>query len=66
MKFRQYDTTSVEPQPLEAADVTSNRIEVVRRLLRTRAMLQESRNRSAELQGALERFKYQQSKIDGR
>lgn len=34
------------------------------RLLKMRAMLQETRNRSAGLQTALELFKYKQSKID--
>jgi len=47
-------------------DETSSQAQILRRLLKTRAMLQESRNRSAELQGALERFKYQQAKIVGR
>ncbi len=46
-------------------DETSSQFQILRRLLKTRAMLQESRNRSAELQSALERFKYQQSKIGG-
>jgi len=65
MKFRQNAVTSVEPQPPGAA-ADPNQSEIVRRLLKTRAMLQESRNRSAELQNALERFKYEQSKIAGR
>ena len=37
----------------------------VARLIKMRAMLQETRNRSAELQSALELFKYKQSRIDG-
>lgn len=37
----------------------------VARLLKMRAMLQETRNRSAELQTALEQFKYRQAKIGG-
>jgi len=65
MKFRQNAVNSVEPQPPGAA-ASSNQAEILRRLLKTRAMLQESRNRSAELQSALERFKYEQSKIAGR
>ena len=66
MKFRQHPVPAVEPQPPEAAAVRPNQAEILRRLLKTRAMLQESRNRSAELQNALERFKYEQSKITGR
>ena len=65
MKFRQNAAIRLEAQPSDAAAVSSNQSEIVRRLLKTRAMLQESRNRSAELQNALERFKYQQSKITG-
>jgi len=64
MKFQQHAEMPTEPQP--PAAVTSPQAEIVRRLLKTRAMLQESRNRSAELQNALERFKYEQSKIAGR
>jgi hypothetical protein len=57
----QIQTTEVSP-----ADESSNRAQIVRRLIKARAMLQESRNRSAELQGALERFKYAQAKIGER
>jgi hypothetical protein len=46
-----------------SSDGAVRRSEVVQRLIKTRAMLQETRNRSAELQCALERFKYQQKKI---
>jgi hypothetical protein len=66
MKFLQNAAMPLEAQPPDAAAASSNQSEIVRRLLKTRAMLQESRNRSAELQNALERFKYEQSKIAGR
>jgi len=39
------------------------RARILRSLIKTRAMLQETRNRSAELKCALELFKYRQSKI---
>ena len=39
------------------------RARIVRSLIKTRAMLQETRNRSAELQNALERFKDRKAKI---
>jgi hypothetical protein len=41
----------------------AQRARIVRRLIKVRAMLQESRNRSEELQCALARFKYRQAKI---
>ena len=66
MKFQQYAVTPAEPPVSDATAASSNQAEILRRLLKTRAMLQESRNRSAELQNALERFKYEQSKITGR
>ena len=37
----------------------------IARLIKMRAMLQETRNRSAQLQSALDLFKYKQAKIDG-
>ena len=43
----------------------SNRARIVRSLLKTRARLQETRNRSAELQSALETFKNKQARIGG-
>ena len=43
----------------------SNRARIIRSLLKTRARLQETRNRSAELQSALEMFKHKQSQIGG-
>ena len=58
------DDAQLEQVPPE--DDLSSRAQIIRRLIKTRAMLQESRNRSAELQDALERFKYQQSKIGER
>ena len=39
------------------------RARIVRSLIKTRAMLQETRSRSAELQSALERFKDKKAKI---
>jgi len=39
------------------------RARIVRSLIKTRAMLQETRNRSAELQNALERYKDKKAKI---
>ena len=41
----------------------ARRSQILQRLIKTRAMLQETRNRSEELQCALERFKFQQKKI---
>ena len=58
------DEAQADPMPQE--DDLSSRAQIVRRLIKTRAMLQESRNRSAELQDALERFKHQQAKIGER
>jgi len=68
MKQSQHSMTAQAESAAAAADLdaTSSQARILRRLLKTRAMLQESRNRSAELQGALERFKYQQAKIVGR
>jgi hypothetical protein len=68
MKYRQDTTESTQHEaPAEVPEQTSGdaarRAEILRRLIKTRAMAQESRNRSAELQCALERFKYQQAKI---
>jgi len=37
--------------------------QILRSLIKTRAMLQETRNRSAELRCALELFKYRQAKV---
>ena len=67
MKQTQYSATAQADPAATPADIdeSSNKAQILRRLLKTRAMLQESRNRSAELQSALERFKYQQSKIAG-
>jgi hypothetical protein len=39
------------------------RARIIRSLIKTRAMLQETRTRSAELQSALERFKDRKAKI---
>jgi hypothetical protein len=68
--MKQYDTTETlqrDDSLIAPAEDTSEeamrRKQVVQRLIKTRAMLQETRNRSAELQCALERFKYQQKKI---
>jgi hypothetical protein len=47
-----------------ASDV-SNRARIIRSLIKTRARLQETRNRSAELQSALELFKYKKAQIGG-
>ena len=68
MKQPQHSATTQADFAAVLADIdeTSSQAQILRRLLKTRAMLQESRNRSAELQGALERFKYQQAKIAGR
>jgi len=68
MKQSQHSMAAQAGSAAAAADLdaTSSQARILRRLLKTRAMLQESRNRSAELQGALERFKYQQAKIVGR
>ncbi|MDR3389803.1 MAG: hypothetical protein P4L92_22410 [Rudaea sp.] len=41
------------------------RARIVRSLIKTRAMLQETRNRSTELQNAIERFKERKAKIAG-
>ncbi|MEO8801784.1 MAG: hypothetical protein ABI375_00335 [Rudaea sp.] len=41
----------------------ARRARILRSLRKSRAMLQETRSRSAELQEALERFKQRQSKI---
>lgn len=67
MKQPQHNVPApADPAALPAdTDETSSQAQILRRLLKTRAMLQESRNRSAELQNALERFKFQQSKIAG-
>ena len=43
----------------------SNRARIIRSLIKTRARLQEARNRSAELQSALEVFKHKQAQIGG-
>jgi hypothetical protein len=43
----------------------SNRARIIRTLLKTRARLQETRNRSAELQSALETFKHKQAQLGG-
>ena len=68
MKQLQYSATALADSAATSADTdeTSSQAQILRRLLKTRAMLQESRNRSAELQGALDRFKYLQAKIAGR
>lgn len=42
----------------------ARRARILRSLRKSRAMLQETRSKSAELQDALERFKQRQSKID--
>ena len=57
-----------EADALGAAELLSpeereRRARILTTLLKTRAMLQETRNRSAELKCALELFKYRQSKI---
>ena len=58
-----------QPGPAIAANTSSKQDDFTRttiaRLLKMRAMLQETRNRSAELQTALEQFKYRQAKIGG-
>lgn len=41
----------------------ARRARILRSLRKARAMLQETRNKSAQLQDALERFKQHQSKI---
>ncbi len=41
------------------------RARIIRSLIKTRAMMQETRNRSSELQSALERFKERKAKIAG-
>jgi hypothetical protein len=41
------------------------RARIIRSLIKTRAMMHETRNRSAELQNALERFKDKKAKIVG-
>lgn len=43
----------------------SNRARIIRSLIKTRARLQETRNRSAELKSALELFKYKKAQIGG-
>lgn len=61
--------TSQEHDLLPAVNENTSTTELVRRariirsLIKTRAMLQETRNRSAELQNALERFKDRKAKI---
>lgn len=58
-----------EPAPSESKDNAAGEPDVndpsgiMRRLLKMRAMMQETRNKSAELKGALDRFKDRQSKI---
>jgi hypothetical protein len=59
MKQARPDGTAAEVKRDDFARTTAAR------LLKMRAMLQETRNRSAGLQTALELFKYKQSKIDG-
>lgn len=57
----------VEQAAAETPEVSFRNDEFTRttvaRLIKMRAMLQETRNRSAELQNALELFKYKQAKI---
>jgi hypothetical protein len=54
---------SAAPNEDLSTEEGAQRARILRRLIKARAMLQESRNRSAELQCALERFKYRQAKI---
>jgi hypothetical protein len=54
--------TAVAAAASKPDDFTRTKIE---RLVKIRAMLQETRNRSAELQTALELFKHRQAKIGG-
>jgi hypothetical protein len=68
MKDTQHDAAAAE---LAAASEVppdgdeSNRARIIRSLIKTRAKLQETRNRSAELQSALELFKHKQAQIGG-
>ena len=69
MKYADDDRTQpahAEPSGQDVGGESSSQAQIVRRLIKARAMLQESRNRSAELQGALERFKFAQAKLVGR
>jgi hypothetical protein len=59
----QRDDSQIAPTQDSSTEEAERRNKVVQRLIKTRAMLQETRNRSAELQCALDRFKYQQKKI---
>jgi len=67
MKDIQHEAAAV---PAVAGEVPptsdeSNRARIIRSLIKTRARLQETRNRSAELQSALEVFKHKQAQIGG-
>ena len=68
MKHTQYEVAAAAALPASedpAKLEVSNRAKIIRSLIKTRAMLQETRNRSAELQCALELFKYKKAKLDG-
>ncbi len=57
-----HESMPVMPEDTSTTDLV-RRARIVRSLVKTRAMLQETRNRSAELQEAIERFKQRQAKI---
>ncbi|MGA9335642.1 MAG: hypothetical protein WBV39_15285 [Rudaea sp.] len=52
-----------QPDVDSSSPELARRARILRSLRKSRAMLQETRNRTAELQEALERFKQRQSKI---
>ena len=59
---RQHDSSPAASEDTSATDLV-RRARIVRSLIKTRAMLQETRSRSAELHNALERFKDTKKKI---
>jgi hypothetical protein len=70
----EFDMKDTQHDAADAALVTgeippindeSNRARIIRSLIKTRARLQETRNRSAELRSALDLFKYKKAQIGG-
>ena len=61
MKHSQHAAPATPPESSAGTDQFTRT--TVERLIKMRAMLQETRTRSAELQTALELFKYRQAKL---
>jgi hypothetical protein len=59
---QQHDSLPAVSEDTSTTDLV-RRARIIRSLIKTRAMMQETRNRSAELQNALERFKDKKTKI---